>query len=251
VNRWHRTESFIPTHFPVAVVAIALLISGSVPAAFAGQKPVPFKLQSAPSIPSKVPSATGSYEESEVGMSDWLNQERIVFISGEISPERAEVVVSQLLYLDRKSPGKDIYLYINSPGGEISAGLAIYDTMRSLQSDVVTVGLGEASSMGSVLLASGTKGKRVALPNTRIMIHQPWQFSSGMQASDIAIAAKEILYQKSLLNRMLSELTGQPLKRIEGDTDRDFYMSAQEAKTYGIIDKTINQLPSANRPLKN
>ncbi|MGQ9869479.1 ATP-dependent Clp protease proteolytic subunit [Leptodesmis sp.] len=130
-----------------------------------------------------------------------------------------------MLYLDRKSPGKDIYLYINSSGGDITAGLAIYDTIRSLQSDVVTVGLGEASSMASILLASGTKGKRVASPHTRIMIHQPW---SGVteRASDIAIEAKEILYLRSLLNRLLSEMTGQPLKRIEVDTDRDFYMFA-------------------------
>jgi ATP-dependent Clp protease protease subunit len=159
----------------------------------------------------------------------------------------AESVVSQLLYLDSQAPEKDIYLYINSGGGGINAGLAIYDTMRSLRSQVVTVSLGEASSMASFLLAGGTKGKRLALPNSRIMIHQPLGGANG-QASDLAIVAKEILYLRSLLNRLLAEFTGQPLKRIEADTDRDFYMSAEEAKAYGIIDKVLSKLPSRSYP---
>jgi len=180
--------------------------------------------------------------------SQWLLSKRIVLLTGEITPELAEKVVSQLIFLDAKAPGKDIYLYINSEGGDISSGLAIYDTIRALKSDVVTVSLGQSSSMASFLLASGTKGKRFALANSRIMIHQPWTVAGG-QASDIAIAAKEILRLKSLLNSLLAELTGQPLKKIEVDTDRDFFMSAQEAKVYGIVDKVINQLPSASRPL--
>lgn len=159
----------------------------------------------------------------------------------------AEHIVSRLLYLDSQAPGKDIYLYINSSGGEIEAGLAIYDTMRSLRSNIVTVSLGEASSMASILLAGGTKGKRLALPNARIMIHQPFTGVQGL-ASDIAIEAKEILYLRGVLNRLLAESTGQPLKRIEVDTDRDFYLSAEQAKAYGLIDKVINKLPSASRP---
>ena len=159
----------------------------------------------------------------------------------------AEHVVSQLLYLDSQAPGKDIYLYITSGGGDIKPGLAIYDTMRALRSNVVTVSLGEASSMASFLLAGGTRGKRLALPNSRIMIHQPLGGTWG-QASEIAIAAKEILYLRSLLNRLLAEFTGQPLKRIEVDSDRDFFMSAEQAKAYGIIDKVINKLPSASHP---
>lgn len=159
----------------------------------------------------------------------------------------AEAVIAQLLYFDSQAPGKDIYLYINSSGGEVTAGLSMYDTMRSLRSNVVTVCLGEASSMASILLAGGTKGKRLALPNSRIMIHQP---STGVQglASDIAIEAKEILYLRGVLNRLLVESTGQPLKRIETDTDRDFFMSAEQAKAYGIIDQVIKKLPSASHP---
>jgi len=160
----------------------------------------------------------------------------------------AEATIFQLIYLDHQAPGKEIYLYLNSPGGEIASGLAIYDTLRSLRSPLVTVSLGESSSMASLLLAAGTKGKRFALSNTRIMIHQPLDGVEG-QASDLAIRAKEILYLKSLLNRLLAELTGQPLKRIEVDTDRDFYLSAQEAKAYGLVDQVVNHLPSGSYPL--
>jgi len=187
-------------------------------------------------------------KEIDLNVDKWLLNKRIIMITGEITSELAERVVSQLIFLDAKEPGKDIYLYINSEGGAVVSGLAIYDTIRSLKSDVVTVSLGECSSMASLLLASGTKGKRLALPNSRIMIHQPFEFVGG-QASDIAIKAKEILRLRSLLNSLLAQLTGQPLNKIEVDTDRDFFMSAQEAKVYGIVDKVVNQLPSASRPL--
>ncbi len=188
-----------------------------------------------------------SDRKTSEGVGEWLSGERIVFISGEIAAEMAENVIAQLLYLDSQAPGKDIYLYINSGGGDVTAGLAMYDTMRSLRSNVVTVSVGEASSMASLLLAGGTRGKRLSLPHSRIMIHQPLGGTWG-QASDVAIAAKEILYLRSLLNRLLAESTGQPLKRIEVDTDRDFYMSAEEAKAYGIVDKVVNKLPSASHP---
>ncbi|MDX2231763.1 MAG: ATP-dependent Clp protease proteolytic subunit [Leptolyngbyaceae cyanobacterium bins.349] len=184
---------------------------------------------------------------SKVDISEWVFQERVVFISGEIDSTIAEMIISQLLYLDAQSPGKDIYLYINSIGGYIPAGLAIYDVMRSLRSNVVTVAMGEASSMASFLLAAGTKGKRSSLASTRIMIHQPSSGVSG-QASDIAIEAKEILYLRTQLNQLLADMTGQPLQRIQTDTDRDFYMSAQEAKTYGLVDRVMKRLPSASNP---
>lgn len=196
-------------------------------------------------VPKAAPSE--SDRSNTVDVDGWIANERIIFLSGRIDAEMAERVISQLLYLDSQAPQKDIYLYINSGGGEISSGLAIYDTMRALRSNVVTVCLGEASSMASILLVSGTKGKRLSLPNSRIMIHQPL-FGVDGQASDLAIAAKEILYLRSLLNRLLAEFTGQLLKRIEVDTDRDFYMSAEEAKAYGIVDKVINKLPSASHP---
>ena len=189
-------------------------------------------------------------QEAQPDIGEWFVQERIVFITGEIDFQLAEGVISQLLYLDAKAPGKDIYLYINSVGGEITAGMAIYDVMRSLRSNVVTVSIGESSSMGSFLLAAGTKGKRFALPSARIMIHQPWSGSGGGQASDIAIAAKEIVYLKNLLNRLLAEFTGQSLQRITIDTDRDFFMSAAEAKAYGIVDQVISYPPSSSRPTK-
>ncbi len=189
-----------------------------------------------------------STPESEVGIEQRLLKERIVIISQKIDNDLAKTVITQLLYLDLQKPGKDIYLYINSPGGEVMAGMAIYDTMCSLQSDVVTVSVGESSSMASILLAGGKKGKRLALPNSRIMIHQPSLDGAGGQATEIEIEAKEILYLKKQLNRLLADFTGQPLKRIEADTEREFYMSAQEAKVYGLVDKVVNQLPSSSRP---
>ena len=165
-----------------------------------------------------------------------LLEERIIFLSGEINDDVADVVVAQLLYLDHSDPSKDIAMYINSPGGSVSAGMAIYDTMTFIQSDVSTVCIGLAASMGAFLLSSGAKGKRAALPNSEIMIHQPLGGAQG-QATDIAIQARQILKVKDKLNRILSLNTNQPIDKIQKDVERDFYMSAEEAKAYGLIDK--------------
>ncbi len=165
-----------------------------------------------------------------------LLEDRIVFISGEITDEVANSVVAQLIYLEGKNPDKDIAVYINSPGGSVTAGMAIYDTMNYIKCDVSTICVGLAASMGAFLLASGTKGKRFALPNSEIMIHQPLGGAQG-QASDIQIRAKQIIKIKQKMNKILSEKTGQPLEKIEQDTDRDYYMEAQEAQEYGIVDK--------------
>ena len=167
-----------------------------------------------------------------------LLRERIVFVGEEIDDEMANSVVAQLLVLDAENPEKDIMMYINSPGGVITAGMAIYDTMKHVRADVCTICLGEAASMGAFLLSGGTKGKRMALPSARIMIHQPLGGAEG-QATDIEIEAKEILRMKKELNTLLSEHTGQPLDKIYKDTERDNYMSAQEAVEYGLIDKVI------------
>jgi ATP-dependent Clp protease protease subunit len=148
--------------------------------------------------------------------------------------------VAQLLYLDAEDPEKDIQLYINSPGGSVTAGMAIYDTMQQVRPDVVTICFGLAASMGAFLLAAGAEGKRMSLPNSRIMIHQPLGGAQG-QAVDIEIQAKEILYHKSTLNRLLAHHTGKPLERIEADTERDFFMSAEDAQNYGLIDRVISQ----------
>ncbi|MFA5449587.1 MAG: ATP-dependent Clp protease proteolytic subunit [Clostridia bacterium] len=165
-----------------------------------------------------------------------LLEDRIVFINGEIDSIRANIVVGQLLYLEMKDQSKEIALYINSPGGSISAGLAIYDTMNFIKCEVSTICVGLAASMGAFLLAAGTKGKRFALPNSEIMIHQPLGSTQG-QASDIAIAAEHIMKTKAKLNQILAEKTGQNLATIEKDTDRDNYMSAEDALKYGLIDK--------------
>ncbi|MGI6594030.1 MAG: ATP-dependent Clp endopeptidase proteolytic subunit ClpP [Christensenellales bacterium] len=165
-----------------------------------------------------------------------LLEDRIIFITGEINIQTANLVIGQLLYLETKDPKKDIYLYINSPGGLVSAGLAIYDTINYIKCDVCTICVGLAASMGAFLLAAGTKGKRFALPNSEIMIHQPLGGTQG-QASDIAIHAEHILKLKDKLNKLLSEMTGQKLETIERDTDRDNYLSAEAALDYGIIDK--------------
>lgn len=176
-----------------------------------------------------------------------LLKKRIVIISQAIDADLADTVVAQLLYLDSQAPGKDIYLYINSRGGLVIEGMAIYNTMQSLRSDVVTVSLGLSASMASILLAGGTKGKRFALPHSRIMIHQPLA-GAQVKAADIEIQAKEILYWKRQLSQLLANLTGQPLERILVDTGQDFFMSAQEAKAYGIIDKVVDELPSFSQP---
>lgn len=169
-----------------------------------------------------------------------LLRERIVFLGEEIDDELANSIVAQLLLLDSENPEKDIMLYINSPGGVITAGMAIYDTMKSLRCDVSTICIGEAASMGSFLLSSGTKGKRLSLPSSRIMIHQPLGGAQG-QATDIEIEAKEIIRMKNMLNAILSENSGQPIEKIKQDTERDYYMSAQEAVEYGLIDKVITR----------
>jgi ATP-dependent Clp protease protease subunit len=167
-----------------------------------------------------------------------LYRERIIFLGQEIDDEIANQIVAVMLYLDSEDPGKDIYLYINSPGGSVHAGLAIYDTMQHVKSDVVTICVGLAASMGAFLLAGGTKGKRLALPHSRIMIHQVSSGTRG-QASDIEIEAREVLRIDHQLNQLLAYHTGQPLEKIQRDQKRDFYMSAQEALEYGIVDKVI------------
>ena len=164
-----------------------------------------------------------------------LLEDRIIFLTGEINDTTANIVVAQLIYLEGKNPEKDIYLYINSPGGSVSAGLAIYDTIKYIKCDVVTICIGLAASMGAFLLTSGTKGKRYALPNSEIMIHQPLGGTQG-QASDIEIQARHMLNIKEKINKILSESTGQDIKKIQKDTDRDYYMSAEQAKEYGLID---------------
>ena len=169
-----------------------------------------------------------------------LLEERVVFLSGEINDQMANTIVAQLLYLEYKDPDKDILMYINSPGGSVSAGLAIFDTMNYIKCDVQTICIGMAASMGAVLLTSGTKGKRFALPNSEIMIHQPLGGTQG-QASDIAIHAEHILKTRKKLNKILAVQSGQPLEIIEKDTDRDNYMSATEARNYGLIDKIFDK----------
>jgi len=169
-----------------------------------------------------------------------LLKDRIIFLGGGIDDGVADVVVAQLLFLESEDPEKDISIYINSPGGVVTAGMAIYDTMQYIKPDVSTICIGQAASMGAFLLAAGTKGKRYALPNSRIMIHQPLGGAQG-QASDIEIQAQEILRMKDSLNNILAAHTGQPLKQIKKDTDRDFFMSAKEAKEYGLIDEVVQR----------
>jgi ATP-dependent Clp protease protease subunit len=177
-----------------------------------------------------------------------LLRERIVFLGQEVRDENANLVVAQLLFLEAEDPEKDIYLYINSPGGSVSAGLGIFDTMNQIRPDVCTICIGLAASMGAFLLSAGAKGKRMSLPNSRIMIHQPLGGAQG-QATDIEIQAKEILYLKALLNQHLANHTGKSLEKITEDTERDFFMSAEESKEYGLIDQVINRRPSASDPL--
>jgi ATP-dependent Clp protease protease subunit len=169
-----------------------------------------------------------------------LLRERIVFLVGPVNDAVANVVVAQLLFLESENPDKDIFLYINSPGGSVSAGLSIYDTMQFIKPDVSTMCLGMAASMGSFLLMAGAKGKRLALPNSRIMIHQPSGGAQG-QASDIEIQAREIIKTRGQLNRIYAERTGQALEKIEADMERDFFMSPEEAKAYGLIDQVIDK----------
>ncbi len=183
---------------------------------------------------------TGRGERSYDIYSRLLN-DRIIMLCDQVNDQTASLVIAQLLYLEGQDKEKDIYLYINSPGGSISAGMAIHDTMKYIKCDVSTICTGMAASMGAFLLASGTKGKRFALPNSEIMIHQPLMSGLQGQASDIKIHADHIIRTKEKLNRMLSEYTGQPLETIQKDTDRDNYLSAEEACAYGLIDKVITE----------
>lgn len=188
-----------------------------------------------PKVPYRMPG--GQYTQW-IEIYDRLARERIIFLGRDINDEVANQIIAIMLYLDSEDPGKDISLYINSPGGVVTSGLAIYDTMQHIKSDVVTICVGLAASMGSFLLAAGTKGKRLALPHSRIMIHQPSGGTRG-QATDIEIEAKEILRIRNQLNGIYAQNTGQSIEKIEKDMDRDFFMSAQEAKEYGLIDKVI------------
>lgn len=176
-----------------------------------------------------------------------LLRERIIFLGQPVNDEVANLIVAQLLFLEADDPEKDIYLYINSPGGSVTAGMGIFDTMNHVRPDVCTICVGLAASMGAFLLAAGAPGKRSSLPHARIMIHQPLGGAQG-QATDIEIQAREILYHKENLNRWLAKNTGQPLEKIERDTERDFFMSAKEALDYGLIDQVIDKQAVGSRP---
>ncbi len=176
-----------------------------------------------------------------------LLRERIVFLGQPVDSDVANLIVAQMLFLEAEDPEKDIYLYINSPGGSVTAGMGIFDTMSHVRPDVCTICVGLAASMGAFLLSAGTKGKRMSLPHSRIMIHQPLGGAQG-QATDIEIQAREILYHKENLNRWLSKHTGKPLEQIERDTERDFFMSAHEALEYGLVDQVIDKRAVGGRP---
>lgn len=175
-----------------------------------------------------------------------LLKERIIFLSDEVNDVTASLVIAQLLFLDAEDPGKDIFLYINSPGGSVTAGMGIYDTIQYIKSDVSTICVGMAASMGAFLLAAGKKGKRFALPNSTIMIHQPLGGAQG-QASDIKIHADYILKTREQLNKILSERTGKPLEQVEKDTDRDNFLTADEAKAYGLIDDVMSNIENISK----
>ncbi len=209
----------------------------------------PPKPDSPPSVPPPVPMVAVG-DSGQMDIYSRLAKDRILLLGRAVDDEVANSLVAQMLYLASEDPDKDITLYINSPGGGVSAGLAIYDTMQFIPCDVQTICFGTAASMGAFLLSAGTKGKRKSLPNARIMIHQPLGGAQG-QAADIEIQAKEILFVKSLLNGYLADFTGQPLEKIENDTDRDFFMTALDAKAYGIIDEVIPtklEVPVLQRP---
>ena len=191
-------------------------------------------------------------EQTHRGERGWdifsrLLKDRIIFLGTAINDEIANVVIAQLLFLESEEPEKDVMLYINSPGGHVSAGLAIYDTMQHVRCDVATICMGQASSMGAFLLTAGTKGKRMALPHARIMIHQPLAGFQG-QATDIDIHAKEILKTRDQLNELMSKHTGQPISKIKEDTERDYFMSGEQAKGYGLIDEVL--LPTKKKQLE-
>ena len=179
-----------------------------------------------------------------------LLKDRIVFIGTPIDDAIANLVIAQILFLQMDEPDKDINVYVNTPGGSVTAGLAIYDTLRFIKCDVNTYCIGQAASMGAILLASGTKGKRFALPHARVMIHQPWGGTKG-SAADIHIQAQEILKLREELNKVLAQHTGQPLEKIEKDTDRDYFMSAAEAKDYGVVDNVVEFTPLGHKQSKS
>jgi ATP-dependent Clp protease protease subunit len=189
-----------------------------------------------PKVPYRMP---GEQFTQWIDIYNRLYRERITFLGRDVDDEIANQIIAVMLYLDSEDPGKDIYLYINSPGGMVTSGMAIYDTMQHIKSDVVTICVGLAASMGSFLLAAGTKGKRLALPHSRIMIHQPSGGTRG-QATDIEIEAREILRIRRQLNQIYADKTGQTLQKIEKDMDRDFFMSAHEAKEYGLVDRVLD-----------
>lgn len=192
-----------------------------------------------PQVPYRLPGKT--YDDW-ISIYNRLFIERILFLPSEVDDRIANELVAYMLYLDSEDPTKDIYLYINSPGGSISAGMAIFDTMQHIKADVVTICVGMAASMGAFLLSAGAKGKRIALPHSRIMIHQPsMSGASRGQATDISILAQRILKTRQQLNEIMADLTGQPLAQIEKDTDRDYWLSAPEAMEYGLIDKVIEE----------
>lgn len=205
------------------------------------------KLQAASSNPFTAPDAVIPMVVEQSGRGERafdiysrLLRERIIFLGDQVTDALADLLVAQLLFLDAEDPERDIQLYINSPGGSVTAGMAIYDTMQQVRPDVVTICYGLAASMGAFLLAGGAKGKRLSLPSSRIMIHQPLGGAQG-QAVDIEIQAKEILYHKRTINELLAYHTGQPIEKIETDTERDFFMSAEEANAYGLIDQVVSR----------
>lgn len=190
-------------------------------------------------------------EQTHRGERGWdiysrLLKDRIIFLGTQVTDMVANSVIAQLLFLESDDPEKDIYLYINSPGGSVTAGLAIYDTMQYVKAPVSTICLGQAASMGAVLLASGEPGRRYTLPNSRILIHQPWTGGIGGQASDIDIQAREILKMRRMLNEILAEHSGKDVEQLERDTDRDNFMSAHEAQAYGLVDEVIEHRPGAS-----
>ncbi len=197
-----------------------------------------------PMHPPLVIGQTGR-EERQFDIYSRLLQERIIFLLGEVDDESANLVVAQMLYLQNEDPKADIHFYINSPGGSVTAGMSVYDVMRYITCDVATYCLGIAASMGSTLLAAGTKGKRFALPHAEVMIHQVLGGARG-PATDIVIRTNHLLRTKKIMNELLKKLTGQPLERIEKDTDRDNFMTAQEAKEYGLIDHVLEKLPAGH-----
>jgi ATP-dependent Clp protease protease subunit len=193
-----------------------------------------------PSVPYRLP---GSSYERWIDIYTRLNQERILFLGQEVTDSLANSIIAALLYLDSEDQSKPIYMYINSPGGSVTAGMAIYDTMQHIKAEVCTICVGLAASMGAFLLASGSKGKRLALPHSRIMIHQPLGGTGRRQATDIEIEARQILRVRKELNELMAKHTGKSIEQIEKDTDRDYFMSAEEAREYGLIDRVVETTP--------